>query len=109
VTERAVLLEPRTSRSARLRAVFAEHAPLQLAALRRAVSSGSHAEIGRAAHRLKGGARSFGAARLGDAAEAIERMARAGSLPGEESVAELGEILGATLAELAALPAPNSA
>lgn len=87
-----------------MRQLFAEYAPKDLAALERVLSEGNPSEIVKSAHRLKGGSYTFGAVRLGDVAAEIERIARAGGVPGAEVVARLGETLAATLAELASLP-----
>jgi HPt (histidine-containing phosphotransfer) domain-containing protein len=86
VSKLEVLLDPRTRRSVRMRELFAEYAPKDL-------------------DRLKGGAYTFGAVRLGDAAAEIERIARSGDVPGAEPVAKLRETLEATLEKLASLPA----
>jgi len=100
----AVLLDPVTRRSERMRQLFAEYAPRDFAGLRATWSAGDAAELAKAAHRLKGGAYTFGAVRLGDAAAAIELAARAGRVPPEQAIEDLGGIVTATLEELAALP-----
>lgn len=100
----SVLLDPATRRSERMRQLFAEYAPKDLAALESTLSSGSPDEIAKAAHRLKGGSYTFGAVRLGDAAAEIERSARNGTLPSAEAIAALSQALKETLAALAALP-----
>ncbi len=100
----SVLLDPATRRSERMRQLFAEYAPKDLAALESTLSSGERDEIAKAAHRLKGGSYTFGAVRLGDAAAEIERCARGGALPSAEAIAALSQALKETLAALSALP-----
>ena len=104
MTGAAVLLDRGTRRSERMRQLFVEYAPKDLAALEATLSSGNQNEIEKAAHRLKGGCYTFGAVRLGDAAAELERVARAGELPGPAYMAVLRETLKATLDELALLP-----
>ena len=104
MSQPAVLLEAGTRRSERMRQLFAEYAPKDLAALELVLREGNPAEIVKSAHRLKGGAYTFGAVRLGDAAAELERIARSGEVPGAEALAKLRETLTATLEKLASLP-----
>jgi HPt (histidine-containing phosphotransfer) domain-containing protein len=104
MTERAPLLCAETRRSERMRQLFAEYAPQDLAALERTFLAGDPAEIVKSAHRLKGGAYTFGAMRMGDAAGEIERIARSGSVPPQAALQELEEALKTTLELLRLLP-----
>jgi CheY-like chemotaxis protein len=73
----------------RLIRLFADTQGPRIAGMAALVSAGQHAELVRAAHSLKGAARLFGALRLGELAEALERAAGAGEPPGESLLAQI--------------------
>jgi HPt (histidine-containing phosphotransfer) domain-containing protein len=62
--------------------LFLDEAPTRLAEIRAALAAGNAEALYRAAHAVKGAARNVGAARIGDAAEAVEKRGRAGDLEG---------------------------
>jgi len=68
-------------------ALFLDEAPAQLAAVHAALATTDADAVRRAAHALKGSARTIGAAELAALAEQIERHARAGALAAAASQA----------------------
>lgn len=80
---------------------FLERAPDRLTRLRAAAGEGDADKVREQAHSLKGTARSFGAAEMGEIAARIEHQAAAGSLGlAREMVAELADSFERTRAEL---------
>jgi CheY-like chemotaxis protein len=67
---------------------FLTSAPLQVAAIREALTSGDAEALGFAAHALKGSSAQLGASRLAALAQELETLARNGAVP-EAGVAEL--------------------
>jgi DNA-binding NarL/FixJ family response regulator len=85
---------------ARLLATFLEGAPGRLAELRTAADAGDAARVREHAHSLKGAARSFGAAEVGELALRLEQESAAGSLAGAHGlIAALETSLARTQAE----------
>jgi HPt (histidine-containing phosphotransfer) domain-containing protein len=63
-------------------ALFAADAPLQVAAIRKAIQTGDGTALAEAAHSLKGSAANFEAGAAADLALRLERLGRAGTLEG---------------------------
>ena len=85
---------------ARLLQTFLERAPGRLADLRTAAEAGDAAGVREHAHSLKGAARSFGAAEIGELALRLEQESAAGSLTGaHDLIAALETSLERTQAE----------
>ncbi len=71
-----------------LAVLLLDQAELQLAAVHQAIASGDAAALRAAAHKIKGGLGSFGADAITRPAEALEALARAGTLTGAAPLAE---------------------
>jgi DNA-binding NarL/FixJ family response regulator len=85
---------------AQLLETFLDRAPARLAELRAAADAGDAAAVREHAHSLKGAARSFGAAEIGELALRLEQESAAGSLAGAQGlIAALEASLERTWAE----------
>jgi HPt (histidine-containing phosphotransfer) domain-containing protein len=65
--------------------IFLDMVPDRLAELERLIAAGDAAEVANQAHEIKGSAATFCAARLAEAASALEVSARSGSLADAQS------------------------
>jgi HPt (histidine-containing phosphotransfer) domain-containing protein len=93
---------------AQLVTTFLDRAPARLAELRAAALAGDTAAVREHAHSLKGAARSFGAAEMGELALRLEQDAAAGSVGGaQDLIAALEAALERTRAEFRA-PEPSA-
>jgi HPt (histidine-containing phosphotransfer) domain-containing protein len=77
---RQLQLQLGTEGVAELAAAFLDSTPARLAGMRAAAGAGDASQLREQAHALKGAARGFGAAEMGDIAAQIERESAAGSL-----------------------------
>jgi DNA-binding NarL/FixJ family response regulator len=94
---------------ARLLATFLERAPGRLAELRTAADAGDAARVREHAHSLKGAARSFGAAEVGELALRLEQESAAGSLTrAHDLIAALETSLARTQGEFRSQLEPRS-
>ena len=94
---------------ARILGLYRAQAPEALADLDAALARGDAPAVARAAHGLKSMSANIGAARLKDAADAIERAARGGGVLPADGAAGLGTLFAATLAALDARIGPGDA
>jgi PAS domain S-box-containing protein len=89
--------------------LFLAESPAWLEDVRRAADAGDATRLRRAAHKLNGGAGSFGAEETCDAARRLEEMGRTGQLAGAEvALAELDTALTRLRAALPTLRGPES-
>jgi HPt (histidine-containing phosphotransfer) domain-containing protein len=95
---------------AQLLETFLERAPGRLTELRAAAEAGDAAAVREHAHSLKGAARSFGAAEIGELALLLEQQSAAGSVAGAQNlIAALETSLGRTQAEFRSQLQPGGA
>jgi HPt (histidine-containing phosphotransfer) domain-containing protein len=95
---------------AQLVTTFLDRAPARLAELRAAALAGDASAVREHAHSLKGAARSFGAAEMGELALRLEQESAAGSLAGaQDLIAALEAALERTQAEFRAPEPPAAA
>ena len=85
----------------RIAGLYIEHAPAAHGQLAAAAEGADAAEIAELAHALKSLSRNVGAVRVGNMADSIENAARnRDARPSKEALAQLGQALDETLAEL---------
>ena len=91
-------------------ALFAEDAPRQLEAMRKAIAAGDAKALADAAHTLKGAAANFDPGEAAGLALRLERLGRAGTLEGAaelcDALAKATRDLATELAELCEEPRP---